>query len=110
MGRWHHQDQRIGAYKGKNLSDSSAHDLIIRSTDVQACTPRQIPSILKEWRNPRHEQFQARTLWSLFNSFTEVLRGNLNDLPKRTEAVARTFGFVRWAVQLQPELSASNFT
>ena len=110
MGRWHHQDQRIGAYKGKNLSDSSAHDLIIRSTDVRACTPRQIPSILKEWRNPRHEQFQARTLWSLFNSFTEVLKGNLNDLPKRTEAVARTFGFVRWAVQLQPELSASNFT
>ncbi len=52
-------------------SDSSAHDLIIRSTDVRACTPRQIPLILKEWRNPRHEQFQARTLWSLFNSFTE---------------------------------------
>jgi hypothetical protein len=37
MQRWHHQDQRINAYKGKNLSDSSAHDLIIRSTDVWAC-------------------------------------------------------------------------
>ena len=84
MERWHHQDQRIGAYKGKDLSDSSAHDLIIRSTDVRVCTPRQI---LREWRNPRHEEFQARTLWSLFNSFTEVLKGNLNELPKRTEAL-----------------------
>ena len=87
MERWHHQDQRIGAYKGKNLSDSSAHDLIIRSTDVRACTPRQIPAILKEWRNPQHEEFKARTLWTLFNSFTEVLKGNLNELPKRTEAL-----------------------
>ncbi|HMF45735.1 MAG TPA: DUF932 domain-containing protein [Candidatus Udaeobacter sp.] len=87
MERWHHQDERISAYKGKNLSDSSAHDLIIRSTDVRACTPRQIPAILKEWRNPRHEEFQARTLWTLFNSFTEVLKGNLNELPKRTEAL-----------------------
>ena len=87
MERWHHQDQRIGAYKEKNLAESSAHDLIIRSTDVRACTPRQIPSILREWRNPRHEEFQARTLWTLFNSVTEVLKGNLNELPKRTEAL-----------------------
>jgi hypothetical protein len=59
----------------------------MRSTDVRACTPRQIPAILKEWRNPQHEGFKVRTLWSLFNSFTEVAKGNLNDLPKRTEAL-----------------------
>jgi hypothetical protein len=87
MERWHHQDQRIGACKGKKLSDSSAHDLIIRSTDVRACTPRQITAILREWRNPRYEEFQERTLWTLFNSFTEVLKGNLNELPRRTEAL-----------------------
>ena len=87
MQRWHHQDQRIGAYKAKNLADSSAHDLIIRSTDVRACPPRRIPAILKEWRHPRHEEFAARTLWTLFNSFTEVLKGNLNELPRRTEAL-----------------------
>ena len=87
MERWHHQDQRIGAYKGKNLPDASVHDLVIRATDVRACTPRQIPAVLREWRNPRHKEFEARTLWTLFNSFTEVLKGNLNELPKRTEAL-----------------------
>jgi cytidylate kinase len=87
MERWHHQDQRIRAYKEKELSDFSVHDLVIRSTDVRACTPRQIPAILREWRNPRHEEFHARTLWSLFNGFTEILKGNLNELPKRTEAL-----------------------
>jgi len=35
MERWHHQDERINAYKARNLSDSFAHDLIIRSTDVR---------------------------------------------------------------------------
>jgi hypothetical protein len=87
MERWHHQDQRIGAYKAKDLPDPSVHDLVIRATDIRTCTPRQIPSILREWRNPRHEEFRSRTLWTLFNSFTEVLKGNLNELPKRTEAL-----------------------
>jgi hypothetical protein len=85
--RWHHQDERIQAYKSKIVTDRAAHDLIIRSTDVGACTNRQIPSILCEWRKPKHEEFQPRTLWSLFNSFTEVQKGNLNELPKRTEAL-----------------------
>src|SRR4030095_5132962 len=67
MERWHHQDERIGAYKVKNLSNSSAHVLIIRSTDVRACTARKIPAILREWRNPRYEAFEPRTLWTLFN-------------------------------------------
>jgi hypothetical protein len=87
MERWHHEDERISAYKTKNVTDRSAHDLIIRSTDVGACTPRQIPAILKEWRTPQHEEFAARTLWTLFNSFTEVQKGNLNELPRRTEAL-----------------------
>jgi hypothetical protein len=88
MEKWNLKDKRIEAYKDKNLSNSSAHDLIIRAIDVRACTPRQIPSILKEWRSPRFQDFQDRTVWSLFNSFTQILKGgNLNELPKRTEAL-----------------------
>jgi hypothetical protein len=30
---------------------------------------------------------RLRRIWTLFNSFTEVLKGNLNELPKRTEAL-----------------------
>lgn len=85
MQKWHHQDERIAAYKAKNVNDRTAHDLIIRSTDVGAATPRQIPNILKQWRDPQHQEFQPRNLWSLFNSFTEVAKGNLIELPRRTE-------------------------
>lgn len=85
--KWHHQDTRIAAYKDRVLTDAQAHDLVIRAADVDVCCNRLIPSVLKEWRKPRHEAFRPRTVWSFFNSFTEALKGNLGELPKRTEAL-----------------------
>ncbi len=88
VDKWHHQDERIAAYKNISLITASAHDLIIRATDVRALPPSQIPQVLEQWRNPRHDAFEARTVWSLFNSFTEVLKASsLDALPKRTEAL-----------------------
>ena len=87
MERWHHQDQRLSAYKLTELFDRAAHDLVIRACDVGVCPNRLIPTVLHEWRKPRHEQFGARNVWSLFNSFTEALKGNLIELPRRTEAL-----------------------
>ena len=63
-------------------------DLIIRATDVGVCSNRLIPEVLHEWREPRHDAFEGRNVWSLFNAFTESLKdGNLAELPKRTEAL-----------------------
>ena len=40
--------------------------------------------MLYEWREPRHNAFVGRNVWSLFNAFTESLKeGNLAELPKR---------------------------
>ena len=88
MQRWHDQDTRINAYRTYELEDKDAHDIIIRATDVGACTNRLVPVVLKEWRESRHEAFQQRNIWSLFNAFTEALKdGDLSVLPKRTEAL-----------------------
>lgn len=88
MTKWHDQDQRIAAYKESDLDDGDAHDLIIRATDVGVCSNRLIPSVLHEWREPSHQAFSQRNVWSLFNAFTESLKdGNLAELPKRTEAL-----------------------
>jgi len=85
---WHDQDKRITAYKENGIDDSDAHDLIIRSTDVGVMSNRLIPSVLHEWREPRHREFEGRTVWTLFNAFTSALKdGNLAELPKRTEAL-----------------------
>ncbi len=85
--RWHHQDERLAAYKIAEIDDRAAHDLVIRACDVEVCSNRQIPTVLEEWRSPRHEEFRDRNIWSLFNAFTEALKGNLNELPRRTEAL-----------------------
>lgn len=88
LAKWQDQDKRIAAYKESEIDDAQAHDLIIRACDVGVCSNRLIPSVLQEWREPRHQEFEERDVWSLFNSFTEALKdGNLNELPKRTEAL-----------------------
>ena len=85
LAKWNDQDKRINAYKETEVEESQAHDLIIRACDVGVCSNRLIPAVLHEWREPRHEDFEPRTVWSFFNAMTEVLKGNLVELPKRTE-------------------------
>jgi predicted phosphodiesterase len=88
LAKWHDQDKRIAAYKEAEITNIEAHDLVIRATDVGVCSNRLIPPVLHEWREPRHDAFEERNVWSLFNAFTESLKdGNLAELPKRTEAL-----------------------
>ena len=87
MDRWHHQDTRLSTYKLTDLDDRAAHDLVIRASDVGVCPNKLIPRVLHEWREPRHEAFQERNVWSFFNAATEALKGNLIELPRRTEAL-----------------------
>jgi len=85
MTAWNEQDQRIEGYKDHDLTDEQVHDIVIRSVDVGVLPNRKLPDLLKEWRQPSHEEFNGRNAWSLFNSYTEVLKGNLAELPRRTE-------------------------
>jgi hypothetical protein len=66
------QERRIEVYKQREISDAEVHDLLVRSLDCQALLPTRLPAVVKEWREPAHEEFQPRTAWSLFNAFTEV--------------------------------------
>jgi hypothetical protein len=46
------------------------------------------PDVLRQWREPRHPEFrQGKAAWRLFNSFTEVMKGQLDHLPWRTQAL-----------------------
>lgn len=72
--KWTANDQRFEAYKAREMSDSEMHDLLVRSMDLGAITPTQLPHILKEYRAPRHPEFAEgpRNLWRFFNSCTEI--------------------------------------
>lgn len=82
------QDERFAAYRQHELSDGNAHDLIVRSLDARVVPVTRLPLVLREWREPRHPEFrEGRTAWRLFNAFTEALKGNLDALPCRTQAL-----------------------
>ena len=83
------QTQRFDAYRHTELADSQVHDLLIQSIDNRVLPVTHLPEVLKEWRTPRHPEFVAagKTCWRLFQAFTESLKGNVNELPRRTLAL-----------------------
>lgn len=85
--RWHHQETRIDRYRDYTLGDRDAHDLMVRAVDVGVCPVTALTKVVQEWREPSHDAFRPRTVWSLFNGFTEALKGNLALLPARTQAL-----------------------
>ena len=82
------QSTRIDRYKAAELTDErTVHDLVVRAVYARALPATQVCDVVNEWRQPRHSDFQPRTAWSLFNAFTEVLKGSLTLLPSRTQAL-----------------------
>jgi hypothetical protein len=78
----------MASYQSHELTESAAHDLMIRAMDSRIVPVTKIPDVLTEWREPRHAEFrEGRTAWRLFNAFTEILKGNLGELPRRTQAL-----------------------
>lgn len=65
--------QWIGEMKDWQLSPEAADSFILRSYEEEVIGARQLPLVLREWRQPRFEEYRPRTAWSLFNSFTDVL-------------------------------------
>jgi len=51
-------------------------------------TPRGTPVTPRGRPEPRHAEFRAgKTAWRLFNAFTEAMKGDLDALPRRTQAL-----------------------
>lgn len=84
---WVGQDNRIEAYKNYELSNSQANDLIIRAAKSGACAKSKVMDIVDQWESSDHPEFWDRNVNSLYNAFTEVYKGNLVALPKRSEAL-----------------------
>jgi hypothetical protein len=84
------QDERIRTYKETELSDPTAHDLVIRAVDANVLPVTQVPAVLEEWRTPSHKEFavDGKTLWRFHNAMTEAWKGrNLAALPRRSQAL-----------------------
>jgi len=70
------QDNRIEAYKDKRIGDNAAMVAIMKAASAKRpiIAANKTVRVWEEWKQPRHDAFKPRTVWSLFNSFTEVMK------------------------------------
>lgn len=80
------QSKTFESYREAEITDSQAHDLIVRLFDSGAINLGDIRNVLQEWREPKHIEFAnaGKTVWRLFNAATESIKGDLWRLPLRT--------------------------
>ena len=92
VSHWNDMGNRIESYKQTEITLAHAADLLIDLVDSKAFPAREIYNAVQEFRNPRHEEFKGGTLWSLYNSITENLKGgDLSKLPFRTMTTQSIF-------------------
>lgn len=61
--------------RGCSIDDEAeAHDLIMKAFRRNVLAWSYAPKVVKEYFEPRHEEFEPRNRWSLYNSFTQTMK------------------------------------
>ena len=84
---WGGQDKRIESYKSFDLTNPQVNDLVIRAYKAGAISKTKIVDVVNQWEKSDHPEFWDKNMNSLYNAFTEVYKGNLVALPKRSDAL-----------------------
>jgi len=86
------QDRRIESYKNIELDDPLAHHIIVRAMKDSVYSPSKVAKVVEKWDRPTYPEFEPRTLWSLFNAVTEVLKGgNIWTKSENTQVLHKLF-------------------
>jgi hypothetical protein len=86
--------QAVEHWKADQLSDVTARLVIYRAfVEEELEAPRHLDRVVHDmYFNPRHEEFQPRTMWSLSNAFTSAFK-DLEPIPQY-KATAKLAGFL----------------
>jgi hypothetical protein len=87
FGFWNGQDARIDAYKNRSIGNVYANDLIVKAVQMGALPKTKLLDVVNQWESSDHPEFHDRNVNSLYNAFTEVYKGNLVQLPNRSDAL-----------------------
>ena len=106
VSKWQTIGDRLEAYKQIEISKDRAADLLIDLADARALPPRDIYNVMNEYRAPHHPEFKEQTLFSLFNAYTQVLKGSdLSKLPYRSMVTESIFDrAARFSPQVTEEI------
>ena len=68
------QNERIESYKNTVMWNPSFHDFSVQLIDNKIISASKLPKLLNEWREPRHEEFAPRTVYSAMNCVSELFK------------------------------------
>ena len=90
-----HQD--IARMKATPCHEQRGYAVLGVAVGQELLTPTQATVAYGDWRKPRHEEFAARTVWSLYNAVTEGLKKGAPALIMDRHAAAHDFFMERLA-------------
>ena len=78
LGESHYYHKRleleVSCWKEQAVEQDEGYETIGRAMGHGILMPQQATVALKDWKNARHEAFEPRSAWSLYNCFTEGLK------------------------------------
>jgi hypothetical protein len=82
------ESRRIELMRAAALTDVEAESLILRAYyERRIVSHRLLPDVIRGWREPGHDDFRARTAWSLYNAFTGALADRARSNPQQHAAL-----------------------
>lgn len=75
--------ERIRRFAMTELTADQADAFILRAYERGILGAHQLAGVIHAWRNPAHDDFQPRTVWSLFNAFTSGMRKQATEQPHK---------------------------
>lgn len=67
-------NRMVEELQGRDLTDDKAVNMVVDAADAGAISSSHILPVVREWREPSHEEFRPRNAWSLYNAHTEVMK------------------------------------
>jgi hypothetical protein len=67
------ETQRIADLQAWELSEDAANSYMLQAYEKNIVSTRILPLVIKEWREPKYDEFAPRTAWSLWNAFTDAI-------------------------------------
>lgn len=92
VSHWTDMGTRINRYMETEIGFQQACELAVQLAESKALPARDVFPVTQEFKAPRHPEFNSPTLWNLYNSVTENLKGSdLTKLPARTMVMQSLF-------------------
>ena len=74
-----------------NISQEEGYEKLGLLSGTDILSPNMYQKALKDWKNPRHEEFADRNVWSLYNCATEALkRTHIGDIMEQHSKLHKT--------------------